>query len=420
MNRTIRESARNEFDKKMRAFSRRFKRFDWDVAWVFSRPRMATYHVDDHNCITPPPVGKPVHVEVIDVEIKFFREGMEQDVECALQIKDSKVIGHIDYLDEENGQITGLVKEYRGVEIDKAFRTRQYCDHCHTNRRRNRTYIVVEDERQIQVGSTCVEVYFGVPVPFIEIFADFSVVFGDEEGLFGGYGNGPAGIDYTSFAELCVGSILTNGYVGRVKAEEEGLQKTGNCVEYIISTISSPYAQASERQKCREVRDKWVEAAKPVMEIVNNQIDALQLEKADDDMDNFTYTCVQIMNAGFVPWRYVNYIAGWLFKFVREYQHRKEREATKQYPAEIGDRITFSGKVTLVKALESVSYGYRQMSTKYLIIFRTAEDEVLKTFYSGRDSFEVDEEVTITGTVTKQCDDNFGIATLVNRIKRVA
>ena len=411
---TVRLTAQNDHNKKMSRFASRFAKFGYEIRWKYSRPEFRTYHVDDHNRISP--IGEPVNVEVVDVEISFYHNGVEIEVEHALKVNEDKVIGHIDYLGSEEGKLLSAVQQYGDDIINTEFRTRQYCDHCHTNRQRNRTYIVKKSDRQLQIGSTCVEVYFGVSVPFIEVFSEFFITFGgDDEEPFGGCGRGAAGHNCEDFIELCVGSVLKCGYVNRTKAEELGISPTGSAISYTLCTSTSGFVSAQERRNCMDAIAAWKEAAEPYMEKIKHKIEEIEAQNSEE-LENFTFTCVSLIKVGFVPYKYVNYIAGFVCRLVGDVRKQIEQAENKHLSANVGDRVTFKATVKMVKVIGQNYYSGR-LSTKYLLVFRTPENEVVKSFYSGSENFKEGQEATITGTVMEHCNDRYGIATMISRIR---
>jgi hypothetical protein len=415
MIRTVRTEATENFEKMLKTFSKRFTKVGYQIQWMkMGRPRII-------QRITPE--GYEEHAEVIDYELKITDPaGQSYDkIVDFLNVKGKRVVGHIDYLqaEENSDEINGLVKQYGDVEIPVMFRTRQYCDHCNTNRRRNRTFIVVDEGGKFeQIGSTCVELYFGVSVPYLDIFRDFVVKYGDDEDMGWGGGGGIDGNKFTDLLELLTGFMLKYEYVGRQKANERGCMSTGDMMLNTIITARLRHGGEKARNKAQKLLDECREAAQSILSeisiIIDLKLDEFQDPEISSKMCNFEYTCLTMANADFVPNRYFNYIAGWICRIVSENTQRKKVAVFKHFPAEIGERIEFTAKVVSVKTFMN---GYGESK---LIIFHTEDNCKIKSFYSGREYYSEGSTVKVKASIVRQEEDEkWGKSTMVSRIKVV-
>ena len=174
-------------------------------------------------------------------------------------------LSHLDITYGDHTFVASLVPEEAGMTVHCApgqnldgwvrpAADDQHCDHCQTNRRRTRLYIVRDNRTGalIQLGHNCVQLFLGIEpkglwrLEIDDYFRDYEER--DEDSWGGGFRR-----DNTiSIREvLALAWVLTNegrGYVSRAKAEEWGKQSTVEVIrEFIDNPPKNPGASYSSR-----------------------------------------------------------------------------------------------------------------------------------------------------------------------------
>ena len=301
-----------------------------------------------------------------------------------LQIGDFEFVGTISALGDGSPFITYAP----GVErTDYAPDRVNYCDHCHTLRDRNNTYIVRSDgdAALFQVGSSCIKDYTGhdpaLIVAWLRAVNDLS--FSDEE--VEGWGRSATRFyDVSTIIDYAARIVSKTGYISKQKSEEEGRVSTAESIRAWLSAgttverefnIAYPVDEASER-------------------LFNDTMVAVGSSLGTSD---WALDIARLVNAGSVQWRHVGILGSAVILGMR----KVEREAAEGVPEShfigtIGQHLEFSDVlVTLVRGYENM-YGQG-----YVIRMRVNGCDDLLWFSSGAAGESINEGDTIrlVGTV---------------------
>lgn len=299
-----------------------------------------------------------------------------------------------------------IVRTAPGADpIDRSSLNQGFCDHCKTNRQRNNTYLVHNDEtgQQLQVGSTCIKDFLGW---------DASVVFVDEDSVASdlglGYGNGASDCVGTLYAlSVAWALIKMDGYK---PASSYGSTTKGDLADVLwpprllsaerradLAGIQDLAAAATEQAaKCRA----WV-----LSDDFNGPSDYVANLKA-------------VVAAEYVTGRNIGLLASAPQAWAKWQQRTLVREATKvesNWIGQPGQRITFTATVN------AINFFPGDWGTTVLYSMRDEVGNIIKWFASSEALGDVvGKQVTLKATI-KALDTYQDIKqTVVTRAKEMA
>lgn len=148
-----------------------------------------------------------------------------------------------------------LIKTIPGIELDHKYRNAPPdCHHCNTHRWRKKTYVCRnENEKEIQVGSTCVKDFLGHRSPEsiawqCEMLGRIGEMFYDPDSDEGGYGVPRAAIRIPKkeFFEVAAQAIREHGWVSKSKAYERPDLELTPTVEIVDFLLFPPLRMKSQ------------------------------------------------------------------------------------------------------------------------------------------------------------------------------
>lgn len=324
---------------------------------------------------------------------------------------------------DENGVIIRRIPTFEG-EVDlTAYReaTPENCDHCHTRRRRNDTYIVRHTGGNMkQVGSNCLTDFLGGANPqhiarwmeFVTQFCDDASDAQDRE-WFGP--NAPKRYDAEEYLTHVACMIREEGWTSRGSAYEYG------------GTATADRADSNMYNMAHKVRDRqglalWTEPTPADNDLAAKAISwARDLNETDLEND-YLYNLHTSLRGESIPSRQFGIAASAIVAYSkaveREIKRRQseQRKATSEHFGEIKERVTFDAEVLRINWIKD-NYSY-DGGMKPLYIFTTTDGNEAKWFSSKDMGLEVGQKVTVTGTVKAHEDhERFGKSTQVTRCK---
>lgn len=128
-----------------------------------------------------------------------------------------------------------------------------FCEHCHSDRNRNLTYLVADDAgNEKQVGSTCVKDFTGLEPAAIDWYADSDDDFEKE------WPDTPYDPGTEILLSLAVASVRQYGWLSAAKARERGGESTARRVMTYLEghhdASGIPRVSDADRTRAREVR----------------------------------------------------------------------------------------------------------------------------------------------------------------------
>lgn len=308
--------------------------------------------------------------------------------------------------DEQMGFTTRPMPGFEGV-IDRATLVQGYCDHCKTNRYRNRTFLLEgANGERVQVGSSCIKDFLG---------HDFSAAYlpeaSDLDEIEGGFYGGVVRDRYNvvEVLTLAITATRVHGWVARSaytgtptssrvldvlnppRGNTKGAQEMRDAAAALVASVTD-----ADRAKVEVVRE-WI-AAQPISgEYIQNLQSASAVETIPSNM-------LGVLVSG--PGAYDKAMG----KIV-------ERAAAQvsEFVGQAGDKIQAEVEVKHLRYIEG------EWGTTTLVTFVTPEGNLIKWFQSASSQaeFAIGDKATIKATVKKTEVFNDVKATVVLRVKKV-
>lgn len=320
---------------------------------------------------------------------------------------DYAFMGSIDHTDEAN-----IVREAPGQAIPAQYwKSDCTCDHCGVNRRRNSTFIFKSENGDFrQVGSSCLELFFGInPIKSLTVLREIREFTDECEKGFGGNGDlTDVRVDIVELLSTILVIIDRYGYVSR-KASEEALFLE----KYLPSTHVR--AQAVLFPRTNDDRDFSREITHALM----GEKSAYEKRAADllvwgmeyfkTPQTGYEYNMSVLVNQDEVSWKNT----GLLSSIVPAFRRANETK-TGDYIGQVGDKITATVTVKTISAY-SGNYG-----VTYGIKMTDHEGNSLVWYASSlKPEFRENALLTIKGTI-KTLKETGGVKqTILTRCKTV-
>lgn len=279
------------------------------------------------------------------------------------------------------------------------------CDHCHTNRKRVRVYVVRDDRdgKLIQLGHNCIQLYTGIEpkglwaLSFDEVLEEFA---GRDEGGFGGGGR-----DYGVRIDdvLALSFAYSDGgrmYVSKAKSDEWGKEAT---VDQIRGHLFSPPKATSHPNDrgYREYRDYLEKGAKAdaVDEALLAAIKASAetLSAGSDYGDNMAI--ILAAESGYVSRRNVGVLASLLAVYRRGLEQEESKKAQPAAQGFLGEAGAKLKGLEITAKVVKVWEGYYGMTT--FLVGATDDGHTVTWKASGARSWEPGDRIKITSATIK-------------------
>lgn len=343
---------------------------------------------------------------------RIEQETYDGVVKLDVRVTDVELIGDLPKLDgwqlvavlsNFEGQV--LIETVPGESVDTKYwstRNPEYCDHCHTNRKRNDTFIVRhEDGRMMQVGRQCLRDFLGhnanALMTWGNLFAGLNADF--EEMSRGGGGWGDPIYRMETIMPEVVAVTRKCGWLSRGKAREQyGKTATADMVLDL-----QRFPRTKEEREFQEEIARMIAEDASITEEATKIIEFTKNAVQKDDLNDYEYNLSVIYNRE-VPIM-SNRTAGIACSAIAYYNNamkqKVEREATKEsnWIGSVGDKIVATVIIKHKQFIES-DYG-----TTVLLKMEDEQGNQITWFGSGQAAWdmEVDETYTIKGAI-KKCD----------------
>ncbi|MBV9026406.1 MAG: hypothetical protein JO362_22035 [Streptomycetaceae bacterium] len=292
--------------------------------------------------------------------------------------------------------------------VARAHRARpQQCDGCHATRHRTATYLAYHREtgRVLQLGSTCVEPYTGLPLKGLETLWRFGTLKeGDWEEA--GEGGFPADlrVGVLDVLRVTVAVVtLTGGYRSREMS-------CGG--ETTTADLVSDYYYNRRANTLRNDVDADTSAAETAKAV---RAWALAGHGADSD---YRHKVAVLSKGETIHNRHLAVLASAVAGWSRDQRRAAEEAAARnsRHQGEVGQRITVTATVARVHELESRTYGYREQQ-RWLVTFQDPDDNVYIWYATTSNIPDERETVRLTGTVKKHDTFRDIAQTVLNRCR---
>ena len=325
----------------------------------------------------------------------------------------------------ENGV---LLRKFPGVslEVPVEFRdvTPDRCDHCHTSRQRNETFIVchmANNEWKV-VGRTCLADFTGCNNPerianYASALYDLTISIKDEESL-GGFGgnSGYYCAPIRSFLKYVAIWSARHGFVTSTEAhkrnaEGDYVQATGKLV---FNNFFNPHNELprAERQKFVEsITDEEDAAAEDLVDGAMNWGKTQFVDAEESKLSDYGHNMKLLLAADRVRVIDVGFVASVIKGYQRAIEPKEAPLTHRGYVGEIGKQI-----VTNV-TIKRVYTWNGQYGTKNITTMQDDEGNVITWFAPVDKVMKVGEYKVLTAQVTKHDERNGQKSTVVNYAK---
>lgn len=266
-----------------------------------------------------------------------------------------------------------IYSENENFKLFESFKESGICDHCNTRRKRKVWHFFEENGQIKQIGSSCVQEYFGLQLEqiintFEAVMVQFDGPDSDESEWddsmhgFSGYSYMNLNALIATLDELSLGftkswSKGTDGYVKQIKDFYVG---------YSLRTL--PLVELDRNKKSFESRKEQIQKQWPASMTPSSdfEFNILSVLYSDGKLNEY----LSERNIG---------IAAWAIWKALSVENKKEmsqiEEKPNEYLGKVGDRITISGKIMIASIFDGM-YG-----TTYLYLIET-DKGVAKWFSS--------------------------------------
>jgi len=293
-----------------------------------------------------------------------------------------------------------FVKTVPGEEIPEIYFERCVCDHCRTERLRNKTIIVRNESGEYkQVGTTCVKDFLGINPNTLLYALELSEKDFFEEG---GLSREEVSYKLEDYLEVCHAITQKLGWTSRTKSYETGAPAT---VDH-VSDFYNPHSKSGAELR-RDLGEYFTEETK---QLVKDAIKWVETTHKDGD---YFFNLKQLVNFGYVPVKSMALAASLMPVYVREMIKLKE-EASKPESNWIGSvdsKIEVEAKFVGEFTFDSY-YG-----VVYVKRFVDTSGNLIVWFTTSSNGFEVDKTYKIKGTVKKHDEYKGKKQTVLSRVK---
>lgn len=321
----------------------------------------------------------------------------------------------------EAGNILRTVPTFEGT-LPEHFRTADpgNCDHCKKWRRRNDTYVVVNDEGMFfQVGSNCLADFVGTEkihalaamAEMLSLLAESAEAMGDERGT-----RGEPTLLLQPAIAWAAEAMFRMGWVSRTKAREQ--EKTAT-VDVALGAMRNKNQRCT--WKCVHPcllhfipTEDAQEFAEKVLEWAPTWIERELKREQDSD---YIWNMSVVLAGETIAERSYGLAASVLGAYLREME-RKERLARERADAPVSEWLGTVGE-KLVATLTVKAYRWidTDFGTSTLITYNDSLGNVVKWFASGKHSPVEGETATLEMSVKAHKEYNDSKETHVNRVK---
>ena len=259
----------------------------------------------------------------------------------------------------------GLIFNAPGMVTPEKYRDCEpVCEHCHKERTRNVTYILVSDKGEYkQVGANCLADFLGGFDPqayaaFFEsltelerVVTEISDTAADDPDMAAGFGgHSPTGYDLTDFLATVAQVMRTAGWVSRTKAHDDFSGQTVATVDVALARMSSKFNKVLPTPEDRATATATVAWMKALGD--------------RDHLDDYLYNVARIAEGDYVTYKTAGYAGSAISAMRREQDREAERAAlakTLAYVGTEGERTDLTLRLLDVRAIDGrfVSYLHK-------------------------------------------------------------
>ena len=312
------------------------------------------------------------------------------------QVKGYKFVGKVEHIKDG----VNIVYNFQdGLDLNKYRKTKSYCDHCKTRRYRKNTYIFQNTKtgKTVQIGSTCVKDFFGHSIPELTVYGEVLKTLDDLDSDYDMGSSAGRYINLDMFMLYATNEILQYGFISKTKAKEEfpPISSTAD----IVLNIMYDNVKVEISDKAKALKDKVMAWGKSLSD--------------RKDLNDYMYNLSVIFQLDYIDFQHIGFAASAVTAYQKEKDQLKPKQAKKesQYFGTVGKREDFELTYKFVHAW-SGHYGYT-----FLYKFEDKDGNVAIWKSSNDIDFDIDEKVTLKGTVKEHSDYDGIKQTVLTRCK---
>jgi hypothetical protein len=342
----------SDFENLTKRINRITKKLDkHNLKWSFEKleeyvERVAVYAIDEINKCK-------VKVEPVAVNVITYEFEME-----SLKLGEYTPIAVLDHtVSETENIIHNLTTESeKPVEIPEKYRTvKSICEHCKSNRQRNKTVLLQDAENNIkQVGTDCIKEYTGIDASdIISIYADIhELLIQDLEADYERISHFPRYTETIDYLTACIQLITEKGYVKESYRDNRATK------------IEAWEIAGSDR-----VNSKYKTIAEKVIEYFKNNTFTNDFLNNIKVYLNNKYT----KESGFIAYAYIAYQKQ--KEIENKLKAEKEKGQKSSYVGNIGDKIELTLTIDRRITTEYVYSAYNS-TTNYIYIMHDDKNNI--------------------------------------------
>lgn len=310
--------------------------------------------------------------------------------ESAIKLGNYSVVGRIDDV-EGSIIVSGMtdMKKYRNYSMSQ-------CDHCNTNRPRKHLILVKEGEKELAIGSQCLNDFVGHPSALSYVAAmqwvyDLAEIV-EEEGFTTGTSSN-AVYSVERVLNIAAAVIRMDGqYISKKTAEDRG---------EFYTTKDGVFNAMFSKESNLTVTDADRESTKKALE---------WFEATEHDDSDFFYNLKTLLSKSYVPTKMFGYIIALFPVYYRALEKAADSSAKSEFIGNVGDKKV-SMKLKCKRVIPLVSmYGVSN-----LYIFCSGSNVV--TYKSNAFKAEVGQELEVVATIKEHSVYNNTKQTVITRAK---
>jgi hypothetical protein len=315
----------------------------------------------------------------------------------------------------EHNKMGNLIFEAPNMKLpQKYYNAVSHCDHCGTDRNRNNTFIFRDEEGEYkQVGSTCLQLFFGInPEKALYILSEIKS-FTDEckEGFGGQNLSEDSGFDIVELLGLILTIIDQFGYVSKKESEKS----ISDFSYYIPSTstrlkyVFNPGNNEDDRKMAIMIWNEYAENKK----IYSSRACELLLwgQKYFETPNNsYEHNMLTICNNDTIALRFAGYLASLVPS-----KRRFEQQKSNNFIANIGDKITTTVTIKSITAYAG-NYGI----SYYIKFTDEAGNNLAWNASNLKTEIKEGYKIKLQGTVKNNKEDKGNKTTILTRCKIIS
>ena len=309
-------------------------------------------------------------------------------------------------IDHVEGVVLGT-----GAKYPKKFHeARNTCDHCNTNRMRNRTFVVENDTDYRQVGGSCLKHYLGHRTPNAVaswFTATDALVACCSDSDYHGGASAPQTFDLVDVLIKSNHFIKTVGWVSKANADMDN-QSTSS---YVGSLFMNVPMEAEWRQRQFKMIDDKFDAH------TEAATKALEWAKSLDGSD-YNINLAKIAKNGFCTALTFGIAVSMMSAYLRHIERLEtvKREAETRLPSEYVGALKERLKELELKIV-SVRYMQSNYGTTTQLIMEDSKNNMFIWYASSYIEMEKGDDIVLTGTVKEHKEYNSNKQTALTRCK---